>query len=915
MSLEWGQPDYGQGVALAALLLLLGLVITLPVPFAANAELRPARHLLVKEARHHGRTRKRDRFKAWWTSTAPPLVLAPPPAPPPWSVAFHFVHRHWRTLRAQDSLPPPPPPPPPPSSHWTIEHRGAFAEVFRAIAAVLLIRRCIGLFPAAMRSVRRWHPAAMGGAISLNFAPDGAILVSWVQIGNSPEDRWRKLALRLQQRRTTSRQQAQLSSQAALLRRALPTAVSPQPEDRSSPLQHRERYFGDASRRQATSPPQPGGGSSPLQSPLVRQRRRGYGDVDARQREAASPSPSPPHYRHLPPPGGINTACTSNGRDAVHCVGHGRDAVHGSALRARLGFAHPATCSSGYVKDAAPMLGSAGLSALPRAGSPQPNGNIKRPQLEERCSPFRQRRRCVGDGSCSDQATTCAPAYVGDATPLQGRADAAPPHAGFPLGRAGEAAPALRQRWARPGDIPPGTRPPPLIPATASPSPDYFLAPPGAPASASAPPGALPTAFDSPTSYRSTITSDPPPPPHLCRFPPAHLERFFLRLERVSAQAVACDAASAAAAAATGDPPFLSVMLEAVSPPLGSSPLLASQLFACSSPAVGAGLLSLGISYEAFSTVAARLRLASNGGAPGGAPHPPLERWMVFIPRRLYSSRNREVLAFVLSVVVPTASLAWAAWALYANVAIIDRAVAWIRDAAIAAATAFVGERLVPLIRLTRYLLALLDAALRAASEEFYARLRPALVVAMPLLRQLGGIARLLAPAGQAAAEAAYQAASALRRATPPVRAAWAACRSGASALFSAGRAVTQGLATAISAVARASVGVSFDMPRRCVTWLLQLARFQEMPAAAQARNVLKTAALQAHKLTSPNARQAMKERMHTFTPTFTAAQVARKPPSDGPSRGDRAARDHRSASTPPARKAPVGYRAGAAPE
>lgn len=727
VSVEWGQPDYGHCVVLATLLLLLGLIVMLPIPFAGNARFpgagalrhrsaaRPTRHLLVKAARAQGkparRSRKRDRFQAWWSSTAAPLVQTPPPASRPWSPAFQYLHQRWRTLRARVSTPPSPPPP---SSHWVIEHRGALAEVCRAVAAVLLIRRCMELGPAALRSVRRWQPAAMGGAVSLSFAPDGAIQLSWLQIGDGPEDRWRKLALLLQ------------------------------------------------------------------------------------QRKAATPQAA------LPP------------------------------------------------SQAAPRRPASLLHAVP-------------PQLDERSSPS-ARQGCSHDGGRGDQPPTCLSAH-----PLRAVGAAAPP-----------------QGWAGPGAVTPGALPPAVL-ATASAPPHSALA--------TAPPSTPPPAPISPGMCQSIPSADVPSGPHVCRLPPAHLVRCHLRLARVSAQAVACDAASAASA--TGDPPCLNVMLEAIEPPSGCSPQIAAELLAVSSLAVGAGVLSLGIPYEAFSAVAARLRLA-DGASLGDAARPPLERWMTFIPRRLYSSRRREALAFLLSVVLPTASLAWAAWALYANVGVIDRAVAWVGDAAVAAATAFVGERLVPLIRLTRSVLAHVDAALRAATVEFYARLRPALVVAMPLLRQLGGIARMLAPAGQAAAEAALQAVAALRCAAPPLYAAWAACSSSVSALLSAGRAVTQGIATAISAVARASVGVSLDMPRRWVTWLRQVARFKETPAAAQARNVLKTAALQAHKLTSPNARQAMKERLHTFTPTA----VVRRPPLNGhgPSRADRVAHHDRSISTPLAR-------------
>ena len=82
------------------------------------------------------------------------------------------------------------------------------------------------------------------------------------------------------------------------------------------------------------------------------------------------------------------------------------------------------------------------------------------------------------------------------------------------------------------------------------------------------------------------------------------------------------------------------------------------QVAAVSSAASGAGLLTFLVPYDSFSAVATLLRLVDGPSFEPNA-RPRLQRWMALLPRGLYSSRLREGLAFLLSVVVPSASLVW----------------------------------------------------------------------------------------------------------------------------------------------------------------------------------------------------------------------------------------------------------------
>jgi len=69
------------------------------------------------------------------------------------------------------------------------------------------------------------------------------------------------------------------------------------------------------------------------------------------------------------------------------------------------------------------------------------------------------------------------------------------------------------------------------------------------------------------------------------------------------------------------------------------------------------------------------------------------------------------------------------------------------------------------------------------------------------------------------------------------MHAAWVALRSATVALITALRAAVGGGAAAAAALARAAVGL--ETPKRWVRWLLQLARFKEMPLSAQVCSLL----------------------------------------------------------------------------
>lgn len=732
-SVEWGQPHYTEAVALLGILSVLILLLTLPQPFVPERA-QAGRHVpftSTSRSADAGAVRKGDRLRKWWLKTTADISVADPspPSPPrrrkPLSWLVSVACAAWASTR------PPLPPLPPPKTGLPLvqEHYGALLEMCRTIAAVMLLRRCIRLVPAAVRSVRRWQPDAIGGAVSLGFLEDGRLDISWVRIGNGPVDKWRRLALALQ-------------------------------------LSHKP----------------------PVYSPTVGQLERG----ELASRES---HPRPQTFEEIQTP-----QRTGPRRSLASSL----DAASPSWLSVTSGLVQEETTAT---------------SRSPRTRLP-----------ERLVSPIR------------------SPSAVSPRVRLPTRP---------------ETPPALRCRQEGRECIPGPKR---LFPEGEHTSPPFIRTKSGLETDMLRSPFSNSSA-DSSLSARVDITHSAF---DVCRIPPAQVERCSLQLGRISAQSFVCGPVAAAMADSLGDPPVLSLMLEAEEVPIGTPPCIArSLLCAASSASVGAGVLSFGLPYDAFSAVAAQLQLAHSGRS-GHCSSRHLEPWVAFVPRRIYSSRTREAFTFVLSVVVPTASLAWAAWALYANVALIERAVAWVRDALIQAATAFVGERLGPLIRLSRWILAHLDDALRTATVEFYARLRPAIVVAMPLLRQLDSAVRGLAPIGQAAAEAVAHTVHGIRRVAAPVQAIWDATCASLLTAWGFAREVANSMVMTASAITRASVGISFDVPHRWISWLLHLARFKEAPAAAQARNVLKTAAVQAHKLSSPNARQALKQRLQTFTPAVS---------------------------------------------
>jgi len=156
---------------------------------------------------------------------------------------------------------------------------------------------------------------------------------------------------------------------------------------------------------------------------------------------------------------------------------------------------------------------------------------------------------------------------------------------------------------------------------------------------------------DGPQSPRQSAQS---PLPFRCcgseALGPRKLTRCSLRVGTVTAQCIVGDVSP--------DAPVLCVMLEVAARPEASPASVRERVAAVSSAASGAGLLTFLVPYDSFSAVATLLRLVDGPSFEPNA-RPRLQRWMALLPRGLYSSRLREGLAFLLSVVVPSASLVW----------------------------------------------------------------------------------------------------------------------------------------------------------------------------------------------------------------------------------------------------------------
>lgn len=211
---------------------------------------------------------------------------------------------------------------------------------------------------------------------------------------------------------------------------------------------------------------------------------------------------------------------------------------------------------------------------------------------------------------------------------------------------------------------------------------------------------------------------------------------------------------------------------------------------------------------------------------------------------------------------------------------------------------AFVGHRVLPLVELARWGFAHADDFLKRATVEFYERLRPALMVAMPLHRQaaparlaaspppresprprLAQVVSALAvvvPVYHAALRHALHLFAVCRRLAVPLKQAWSVAGSVAAALLSAGQSGLRGVLAAAAAVARASVGISVrDFLGVHVRWLYQLAVFRGVQPVAQAGTAATNLVRGAHRLVSPDARDAIRDRLQSIRQSSAEERAA----------------------------------------
>jgi hypothetical protein len=159
-------------------------------------------------------------------------------------------------------------------------------------------------------------------------------------------------------------------------------------------------------------------------------------------------------------------------------------------------------------------------------------------------------------------------------------------------------------------------------------------------------------------------------------------------------------------------------------------------------PDDGAALLQFAVGVEAFSTLAEALFLRrGHAHAPNGQSHQ-LEEMFLYLPAALYTSKRRQALSWVLHTLVPTLSLLWALWSLYANIELVRD---WVHDqwrAFEGIAERFLSQHIVHALAMLEAAGQALNTLLDKATARFYAFVRPFAIVLLPassLFRSLAG--------------------------------------------------------------------------------------------------------------------------------------------------------------------------------